>query len=98
MIKTVEGHPIRVGDRELVPLVRVESDVWRRAFVGTSGLAGEGAGFVHMRPVAILERSETGERRIPVRDRTAQWLGGLLLAGLIIPALLLLAELIARRR
>jgi uncharacterized spore protein YtfJ len=98
MIKTVEGSPIRVGGRELVPVVRVETDVQRRAFVGTSGLAGEGSGFVHMRPVAVLERSVEGERRIPIYDRTAQLLGGLLLAALVIPALMLLAERIARRR
>lgn len=97
-IKTIEGRPIRVGDRELVPVVRVETDVRRRALVGASGLAGEGSGFVHMRPVAILERGEAGERRIPIHDRTAQLLGGLLLAALVIPALMLLAERIARRR
>jgi uncharacterized spore protein YtfJ len=89
VIKTVEGRPIRVGERELVPVVRVETDV---------RLAGEGSGFVYMRPVAVLERSEAGQRRIPIQDRTAQLLGGLLLAALIIPALMLLAERIARRR
>jgi hypothetical protein len=98
VVKTIEGRPTRVGERELVPVVRVESDVRRRAFVGASGLAGEGSGFVHMRPVAILERDEAGERCIPIPDRTAQLLGGLLLAALVIPALLLLAERIARRR
>jgi hypothetical protein len=50
-----------------------------------------------MRPVAILERSGAGERRIPIQDRTAQLLGGLLLAALVIPALMLLAERVARR-
>jgi uncharacterized spore protein YtfJ len=96
-IRTIEGRPVQVGDRELVPVVRVETDLRRRAFVGASGLAGEGAGFVHMRPVAILERSEKGERRIPIHDRTAQLLGGLLLAALVISALMLLAERIARK-
>jgi uncharacterized spore protein YtfJ len=98
MIETVEGRPIHVEGRELVPVVRVEADVRRRAFVGAGGLAGEGAGFVHVRPVAILERSAAGERRIPILDRTAQLLSGLLLAALVIPALMLLAELIARKR
>jgi uncharacterized spore protein YtfJ len=98
VIKTVEGEPIRIGERELVPVVRVETEVRRRAFVGANGLAGEGAGFVHLRPVAILERSGEGEQCIPIQDRTAQLLGGLLLAALVIPALMLLAERIARRR
>jgi hypothetical protein len=98
MIEIVEGKPVRVADRELVPVVRVETDVQRRAFVGSSGVAGEGAGFVHLRPIAILERSGVGERRIPVQDRTTQWLGGLLLAALVVPALMIIAERIARRR
>jgi hypothetical protein len=98
MIEIVEGKPIRVAGRELVPVVRVETDVQRRAFVGSGGTAGEGGGFVHLRPVAILERNGMGERRIPVRDRTAQWLGGLLLAALVIPALMIVAEYIVRKR
>jgi uncharacterized spore protein YtfJ len=97
-LKTIEGRPIRVGQRELVPVVRVETDVRRRALVGAGRLAGAGSGVVHMQPVAILERSEAGERRIPIYDRTAQLLGGLLLAALVIPALMLLAERLARRR
>jgi uncharacterized spore protein YtfJ len=96
-IETIEGRPIHVEGRELVPVVRVETDVRRQAFVGANRLAGEGTGFVHMRPVAILERGEGGARRIPIHDRTAQLLGGLLLAALIIPALMLLAERIARK-
>lgn len=98
MIEIVEGKPVRVAERELVPVVRVEADVQRRAFVGSSGMAGEGEGFVHLQPIAILERSEVGERRIFVHDRTAQWLGGLLLAALVVPALMIIAERIAHRR
>lgn len=98
MIEIVEGEPVLVAERELVPIVRVEADMQRRAFVGSSGTAGEGAGFVHLQPIAILERSGMGERRIPVQDRTAQWLGGLLLAALVVPVLMIIAERIARRR
>ena len=98
MIEIKEGKPVRVKDRELVPVVRIETDVRRRAFVGVDGVAGEGLGFVHLRPIAILERSGAGERLIPVRDRTSQWIGGLLLAALVIPVLMLVAERIVRRR
>jgi hypothetical protein len=97
MIEVVEGKPIYVGERELVPVMQVETDVRRRAFVGAGGIAGGGSGFVHVRPVAVLERSGTGERRIPIHDRTVQLLGGLLLAALVIPALMLLAERMARK-
>ena len=87
MTEIVEGKAIRVGERELTPLVRVTSRVQRQALVGSDQLAGQGWGFMRMRPVAILERSEAGERRIPIQDKTAQTLNGLLLAALIIPLL-----------
>ena len=95
--KIVEGEPIRVGERELTPVVRVTTYARRRAIVGSNRLAGQGWGFVHLRPVAILERSETGERRIPIRDKTAQALSGLLLAAFIIPLLLAVAVRLMRK-
>jgi hypothetical protein len=97
MVEIVEGRPIRVGERELVPVVQVETCVRRRAYVGADGLAAGGWGFVRMRPVAVLERGGAVERRIPIRDRTAQLLGGLLLAAFIIPLLLMLAVRLVRK-
>jgi len=94
--KNVEGEPIRIGERELVPVARVTTYARRQALVGSSQLSGQGWGFVQLRPVAILERSEAGERRILIRDKTAQMLGGLLLAAFIIPLLLALAVRLAR--
>ncbi|MBL7064460.1 MAG: hypothetical protein ISS49_09700 [Anaerolineae bacterium] len=109
----VEGKPIRVGTRELVPLVRVTGRVRRQAFVGSDRVGAQGWGFVRMRPVAILERDEAlalseacpepgrrvegCERRIPIEDKTAQALGGLLLAALVIPLLLALAVRLVRK-
>jgi hypothetical protein len=98
MIRVVEGKPIRAGERELVPLVRVEARVRRQAFVGNDRLAGQGRGYVCMHPVAILERSAAGERRIPIQDCTAQAVGGLLLAAFVIPLLLALAVNLAKVR
>lgn len=97
MTEVVEGKPIRLGERELVPVVRVTSHVQRRAFVGSDRVGAQGWGFVRMRPVAILERDEAGERRIPIQDKTNQVLGGLLLAAFIIPLLLALAVRLARK-
>jgi hypothetical protein len=94
----VEGEPIHVGERELTPLVRVTTYTRRQAHVGSDRLSGQGWGFVQLRPVAILERSAAGERRIPIRDKTAQMLGGLFLAAFIIPLLLGLAALLMRKR
>ena len=95
--RIIEGEPIRVGERELVPLVRMTAYARRQAFVGSDRLSGQGWGFVHMHPVAILERSQGGERRIPIEDRTARSLSGLLLAAFIIPLLLLLAVRLVRK-
>jgi len=92
-----EGKTVRVGEWELAPVVRVTTYVRRRAFVGAGGLTGGGWGFVHLRPVAVVERSAAGERRIPIQDQTAQMLGGLLLAAFVIPLLLALAVRLAHR-
>ena len=95
--KIVEGVPIRVEGREVVPVVRMTSRVQRRAFVCNDRIGARGGGSVHMRPVAILERDETGERRIPIQDKTMQALGGLLLAAFVIPPLLALAVRLMRK-
>jgi hypothetical protein len=97
MTETVEGKPVRVGERELVPLVQVTTYARRHAFIGSDRLAGRGGGFVRLRPIAILERDAAGEHRIPIHNRTARALGGLLLAALIIPLLLALAVHLTRR-
>jgi uncharacterized spore protein YtfJ len=96
MTEMIEGEPIRVGGRELTPLVRVTSRVQRQALVGSDRLTGQGWGFVRMQPVALLERSKEGERRISIQDETAQTLDRLFLAALVIP-LLALIVLLARK-
>jgi hypothetical protein len=96
--EVVEGEPIYVEGRELVPVVRVTTHGRRRAIVGPDRLAGQGWGFVRVQPIAILERSMSDETRVPIRDRTAEVLGGLLLAAFIIPLLLGVAVRLARTR
>lgn len=96
MAEVVEGEPIRVGGRQLVPLVRVRGRVHRRALVGSDRLGGRGWGFVHMKPVAIVERDDVGERRVPIQDRTIQALGRLLLVALVIPFVAVLIVRLAR--
>jgi hypothetical protein len=91
------GEPIHVGGHELVPVVRVTTHSRRRAFVGSGQVAGQGWAWVSMRPVAIIERSQVGERQIRIPDRTAQMIGGLFLAAFIIPLLLALAVRLMRK-
>jgi hypothetical protein len=97
MTEVIEGEPIRVGERELVPVVRVTTYRKRQALVGTDRLAGRVWCFVRLRPTAILERDRAGERRLPIRDNTAQALSGLLLAAFVIPLLLAAAVRLARK-
>ncbi len=94
----IAGDPIRVGDRVLTPLVRKTTNVRRRAVIGQDQLSGQGWGYVSMQPVAILEEGPAGQRKIPIRDRTTQLLGGLLLAACIIPLLLMLTIYLMRKR
>jgi uncharacterized spore protein YtfJ len=94
----IEGEPIRVGEREIVPVVRVTSHDGRRAHVGSHQAGGYGWGFVQLTPIAILERSPAGEHRLPIQDQTAQALGRLLLAACIIPLLLGVLVSVARKK
>ena len=94
--ETVEGNPIRVGGRQLIPIVQMTSYARRYALVGTNRLACRGGGFAHLRPVAVVERDEEGERQLPIQDRTKYILSGLLLAAFIIPLLMAVAVRLAR--
>jgi hypothetical protein len=97
MSEMVEGAPIYVGEHELVPVVCVTTYARRRALVGSDRLAGQGRGLVHLRPIALVERSQAGERRFPIHNRTTQILSGLLLAAFIITLLLAAAVRLTRR-
>jgi uncharacterized spore protein YtfJ len=96
--ETVQGDPILVGEREIIPIVQVTAYAHRRALVGDRQLSGQGGGFVRLKPVAIIERGPAGERRIPIRDETVQLLGAFLLTALIVPLILMLAVQLMRKR
>jgi hypothetical protein len=90
LTELVEGDALVVEGRELVPLVRVTSWVRRRASLGDEGIEGQGYGFVHMKPVAILEERDDGELRHQIRNGTASVLGWLAVAALVIPGMAIL--------
>jgi hypothetical protein len=95
--RIVIGEPVHVGGRELLPVVRVTTHGRRRAFIGSDRVTGQGRVLVSMRPLAVIERSQMGERQIRIPDRTAQLVGGLCLAAFIIPLLLALAVRLMRK-
>jgi hypothetical protein len=68
--ETVYGEPYYIGDRRLTPVARVVSFGKARANIGTDTIAGWGAGFVHVKPVAILEERGEESRHIAINRRT----------------------------
>jgi uncharacterized spore protein YtfJ len=76
-VKTVQGQPYYVGGRKLVPVVRIVAFGKARATIGTHRIGGIGSGFVRIRPLAVLEETPEGERRIVVTDGTATAIRGL---------------------
>ena len=77
-LETVRGEPYLIGGRKLVPVVRILSFGRARATVGTRGISGLGAGSVWIRPVAVVEETPEGERRIPITDGTGATVRALL--------------------
>ncbi|MGD9028224.1 MAG: hypothetical protein PVG25_00250 [Anaerolineae bacterium] len=93
----VRGDPIQVEGRELVPWVRVTSRVRRRAFLGDDGVGGGGWGYVHMRPVAILDRRGSNEHYLRFRNEAARWVLWLSLIFLAVPMVAVSLIVLSRR-
>ncbi len=94
--EVVQGRPLDVEGRHLVPVARRTSGIRRRATIST-GVTGRGGGFVHLRPIGVVEQQGEEQSFIPIPDQTAQALWGMLAAAVIVPLLLILAARLARR-
>jgi len=92
-----QGEPIQVGGHEFTPLVRVTNMSRRRAYVGSNAVEGQGWGFVHMRPVAVLRRGEGDEQCLRIRDETARSIRRRLLAAVLVWCLGAILVRLARR-
>jgi hypothetical protein len=78
--RIIQGDPIRVGQKQVVPEAQVTWWMQRRATIGMNSVWSWGAGAVNIEPRALIERDLTGdrrERRVPIRDETARLLIGL---------------------
>lgn len=93
--RIVQGEPIRVGQKEIVPEARVTSWLKRSATVGMEGVWGWGGGWVNIQPTAVIERGPEGERRIPIRDETTRLLIGLAAGAVFVMFLAGIAERLA---
>lgn len=89
-MRTELGEPIVVGERRLTPVVRITSFVQRKGVVGIRHISSWGMGIVHLQPMAVLETTTAGTRRIPVRDKTRTILLTFLAVALMLPFLLTL--------
>ena len=65
-IETVQGEPYYVGGRKLIPVARVISFGKASATIGADRVGGWGVGFTRVTPLAIVEETDEGERRIPL--------------------------------
>lgn len=86
----IEGEPIQVGQRQLIPIVRMRSAVRRQVTFGTQESSGGGGGLVWLQPVAMIERRPDGnEERIAILDETGTAIKGMLIGALTLPLLYL---------
>jgi hypothetical protein len=82
----IEGDPIQVGRRQLVPLVKVRSMMRRQVTFGTKASSGGGGGLVWLQPVAVIERQPgESEEYIPITDETDAAIRGILIGAMVLP-------------
>ena len=70
-VGTVRGEPYYVGGRKLIPVARIVSWGNARATIGAHRTGGWAGGAAWITPLAVLEETPAGERRIPITDQTA---------------------------
>jgi len=83
-LQALEGAPITIGDRTLIPQAQLVTWCRRRGTVTARGFGGSGWACGLLIPKAVIERRSGQERRIPIPDRTAQALMAMAVVGLAI--------------
>ncbi len=86
--QTIQGRPLRVGDREIVPEAEVWSFQTRQLGLQEKSASGGGAWWSWSRPTALIERGPDGEQRIRIDDVNLQFEIALLVAAIVLPVLL----------
>jgi hypothetical protein len=86
--ETIQGQPLHVGDRAIVP----EAEVWsfQTKQIGLQGndASGGGVWWSWSRPTALIERGPDGVRRVRVNDVNLQLELALLVAAIALPLVL----------
>ena len=96
-VETVRGEPYEVDGRRLIPVARLASFGKARATIGTRQVSGWGGGFVQVTPLAVVEETPEGERRIDIADRTSRAVLNLVLGAVAIVLALGLIRWLAGR-
>jgi len=91
--RILQGEPIHVGQREIVPEAQVTWWMKRSGTVGVNSLSGWGAAWVNIKPRALIERGPGFTRRIPIRDETSRMFLGLAAGAVFV---VFLAQIAAR--
>ena len=84
----LQGQPLQVGDREIVPEAEVWSFQAKQIGLKESSASGGGAWWSWSRPTALIERAPGGERRVRINDVNLQLEIALIVAALVLPVLL----------
>ena len=96
-VNTVRGTPYHIAGRTLTPVARVISFGRARGTISLTSLSGWGFGFSLVKPLAFIEDSDEGERRIAVIDITGQALLAMAIAGMVLSLWLFAIRGLARR-
>ena len=83
-VKEVYGEPVVVGERQLTPIMRVLSFGKARGTIGARGIYGWGMGWERIVPIALVEKTASGESAIPITDTTEVVLRTMLVAAVLI--------------
>jgi len=86
--ETIQGQPLRAGDREIVPEAEVWSFEAKQIGLKDNGASGGGAWWSWSRPTALIERGPAGERRVPINDVNLQLEIVLVVAAIVLPLVL----------
>jgi hypothetical protein len=86
--ETIQGQPLRVGDRDIVPEAEVWSFQTRQLGLHGNNASGGGAWWHWSHPTALIERGPNGERRVRINDVNLQFEIALLVAAILLPVLL----------
>ena len=96
-VETVHGEPYEVGGRRLIPVARITSYGKARATIGTKQVSGLGGRFVQVTPLAVVDETPEGERRIDIADRTSRAMLNLVLGAVVTVLVLGLIRWLAGR-